>query len=252
MVACQWESPGWGSCLSSESFSAWLEDVCTSSPLPSGTEDLGTRFEPRFRGQSRVSSSAWKPKWESFFKVPSGCLRGRKPSVPNRERCCASLGLCVPAPAASPLGLDRSPMEGAGGVPSCAGEALFAHRCPRVSPFPPLQLGWSSRGDIVQGRLPTAVKEKTLPSQVAAALGAVVHALAAAGKSDPSGPGSGTGEVPFRCPLGSGALQGGCSWAAGVRLLEDIGSTGLPPPARPQDGFICFVLPIPGEMAQEL
>lgn len=148
----------------------------------------------------------------------------------------------------------RSFSRGGGGegVPSCAGEALFARRCPRVSPFPPLQLGWSSRGDIVQGRLPTAVKEKTLPSQVAAALGAVVHALAAAGKSDPSGPGSGTGEVPFRCPLGSGALQGGCSWAAGVRLLEDIGSTGLPPPARPQDGFICFVLPIPGEMAQEL
>ena len=96
------------------------------------------------------------------------------------------------------------------------------------------------------------MKEKTLPSQVAAAPGLLVHALATAGKSDPSGPGSGTGEVTSRCLLGSGALQGGCGWAAGFRLLEDTGSTGLPPPARPQDGFICFVLPIPGEMAQEL
>ena len=96
------------------------------------------------------------------------------------------------------------------------------------------------------------MKVKTLPSQVAAAPGPLVHAVAAAGKSDPSGPGSSTGEVPSWCLLGSGALQGGCGWAAGVRLLEDTGSTGLPPPARPQDGFICFVLPIPREMAQEL
>lgn len=98
------------------------------------------------------------------------------------------------------------------------------------------------------------MKEKTSTSQEAADPGALVHALAAAGKSDPSGPGSGTGEVPSWCPLGSGALQGGCGWAAGVRLLEDTGGMGLPPPPRPrpQDGFICFVLPIPREMAQEL
>lgn len=79
-------APDWGSCLSLESFSASLEDVCTSSPLLSGTEDLGTKFEPHFRSQSRFSSAAWKPKWESFFKAPSRRLRGRKPSVPNRER----------------------------------------------------------------------------------------------------------------------------------------------------------------------
>lgn len=91
------------------------------------------------------------------------------------------------------------------------------------------------------------MKEKTLTSQVAAALGALVHVLAAAGKSDPLNwaaaeerclPGAHSAQVPCRA--------GAAGWRASSYRKTQAAQAYPPRRPCPQDGLVHLFSLSPG------